>query len=79
MTQATHESISLDFTCAVVGKTVLIDRIYTVRVSRAGKRLGRELSSIDCSHKDSCAVASHSASGIVYDWSRCIFLHPPST
>ena len=78
MTEANHESVSVDFSCVLAGKTVLIDRTYTLRVSRAGKRLGRELSSTDCSNKDDCVIATHTAAGTVYDWAKCIFLHPPA-
>ena len=78
MTEANHEGVSVDYACALAGKTVLIDRTYTLRVSRTGKRMGRALSAVDCSNKDHCVVASHTADGTVYDWSRCIFLHPPA-
>lgn len=72
------ESTTIDFNCSLAAGTVQITRDYELRVSRTGKRMGRGLARTDCSHKDSCGIASQDATGTTYDWSRCVFLHPPA-
>ncbi len=77
MTQVAQENVSLDFNCPLVSKSVQIERIYSVLVSRSGKHRGRTLLSTDCSDKDHCVVATRQPDGVVYDWSRCVFVNPP--
>lgn len=76
MTNNTQEQTRLDFHCPVVDQDVKIEQTHAIRVSRAGKRLGRTIAETDCSHKDRCGIASQEPTGTVYDWSRCAFVQP---
>ncbi len=78
MTQAAQENVSLDFNCPLVGRSVQIERVYSVLVSRSGKHRGRTLQSTDCSDKDHCPVAVRQDEQVAYDWSRCAFVNPPA-
>lgn len=76
MTHNTQEHTQLDFQCPLVGQGVKISQTHAIRVSRAGKRLGRTVAETECSHKDHCGIARQEPEGTVYDWSRCAFVHP---
>lgn len=70
------ESIKIDFPCGAVGKTVEFERQYVIRISRAGKRLGRDTVGTDCTGKDKCQVRQQSGQRTEYDWTLCVYLHP---
>ena len=74
--EQTIEHTRLDFHCPTVNQDVQIDRSFAIRVSRAGKRLGRTAADTNCSHKDVCGIAQPGDAGTVYDWGRCAYLHP---
>lgn len=76
MSPSTAESVEINFSCELVEKIVKFEIQYAVRISRAGKRLGRDTVKTDCSNKDDCRVADHSGPQTTYDWSQCIYLHP---
>lgn len=76
MTDTTQEIATMDFNCPAAGKLVVIHSSYAIRVSRAGKRLGRQAAQTDCSNKDHCLIATTTANGIVHDWDKCVYLHP---
>jgi hypothetical protein len=50
MTDTTQEIATMDFNCPAAGKLVVIHSTYAIRVSRAGKRLGRQATETDCSN-----------------------------
>ena len=75
--QTSSEGTALDFHCSLTGQTVKILLEHTLNVSRAGKRMGRQLSKIDCSNKDSCPIASSHEGSTTYDWAQCVYAHPP--
>jgi len=60
----------------MVNQDVKIEQTHAIRVSRAGKRLGRTVSETECSHKDRCGIAHEEPTGTVYDWTRCAFVQP---
>jgi|JI6StandDraft_1071083.scaffolds.fasta_scaffold146097_2 hypothetical protein len=76
MTHNTQEHTRLDFHCPMVNQDVKIEQTHAIRVSRAGKRLGRTVSETECSHKDRCGIAHEEPTGTVYDWTRCAFVQP---
>lgn len=78
MTHTTQENTTQDFHCSLAQQTVMIDRTFEIRVSRAGKRMGRSVADFNCSGKNTCGIASQGEGGTVYDWSRCVFQHPPA-
>jgi hypothetical protein len=75
--QAPSESTTVDFSCSLTAKTVHVTLDYTLNVSRAGKRMGRRLSHVDCSNKDNCPIATRDGTGTTYDWSSCVYVHAP--
>jgi hypothetical protein len=77
MTQTQHEYKTLSFNCSAVARVIKIDREYKIRVTRSGEELGRIISKTDCSDKDNCLIATRHGMGTSYDWSKCVFLHPP--
>jgi hypothetical protein len=76
MTETTQETSTMDFNCPAAGKLVVIHSTCAIRVSRAGKRLGRQATETNCSNKDHCLIATHTDGGVVHDWSKCVYLHP---
>lgn len=74
---SSSEGTSLDFHCALTGKSVQIRLEHQLNVSRAGKRMGRQLAKIDCSNKASCPIASSHEGSTTYDWAQCVYVHPP--
>jgi hypothetical protein len=76
MTDTTQEIAKMDFNCPAAGKLVVVHSTYAIQVSRAGKRLGRRATETDCSNKDHCLIATHTAQGVVHDWARCLYLNP---
>lgn len=77
--QTSSEGTALDFHCSLTGKTVQIRLEHKLNVSRAGKRMGRQLSKIDCSNKDACPIASRQDGSTTYDWEQCVYAHPPQS
>lgn len=75
--QTPFEGTVLDFRCSLTGQTVQIRTEHRLNVSRAGKRMGRQLTHVDCSHKDRCPIASREGPSTAYDWERCVYVHPP--
>jgi hypothetical protein len=76
MTDTTQEIATMDFNCPAAGKLVVIHSTYAIRVSRAGKRLGRQATETDCSNQDHCLIATHGPEGVTHDWAKCVYLHP---
>ena len=79
MSHSMFEQITSDFTCPLAGTNVQIRRDYTVLFTGSGKHRGKKLTQTDCSHKDSCVIATRQNDQIDYDWSKCVFLHPAET
>jgi hypothetical protein len=77
--QTPSEGTVLDFHCSLTGKSVKIRLEHQLNVSRAGKRMGRQLSKIDCSNKDLCPIASSHEGSTTYDWAQCVYAHPPQS
>ncbi|CAD5369114.1 hypothetical protein RA210_U100032 [Rubrivivax sp. A210] len=70
------ETTTVDFNCPAVSRAVRVSREYKVQVTRSGKFLGRAMASTDCSDKSDCPVSIPGGDAPVYDWDRCVFLHP---
>ena len=76
---SSSEGTLLDFRCSLTGVTVQIRLEHQLNVSRAGKRMGRQLAKIDCSNKARCPIASSHEGSTTYDWARCVYVHPPQS
>jgi len=74
MNRTKHESRTLPFACQLVGKTVDIHQDMTVRVGSSGEELTRFATASECSERDNCPIATHTAGGTTYDISRCEFV-----
>jgi len=74
MSQTRIEMTTTRYECPVAGRAVSIRRTWKVTSDEYGVEQKRVATCHACDSKEKCIVATHTASGTSYDWSKCAWL-----